>query len=238
MWAQTYSFPAPPTCVGSRLGESALVHPRTGPSPLLASRAVIIAVVSAKGGTGKTTISVSIASSSSPSLLVDADPAASSSAWARMAEDVGMPLTPQVVGLPTRELRRRLAGLGTFPLVVIDTPPGDPGIITGALEVADIALVPAKPSIVDISRVWPALEMATAAGVPAMVVLSQVRARTLLAEVARVALREGGAHLAKTEIPARESVAGAYGGPLPNLLIELGGELLREARAMVRKGTR
>lgn len=42
------------------------------------------------------------------------------------------------------------------------------------LEVADVALVPVRPTVVDLSRHWRALELAAEAEVPALVVLSQV----------------------------------------------------------------
>jgi hypothetical protein len=70
--------------------------------------------------------------------------------------------------------------------------------------------------------------------VPALVVLRQCRARTRLLEVSRSALTEGGARVAKTEIPSREVIASAYGGPVPEILAELGTELLGEVHKMTK----
>jgi hypothetical protein len=79
--------------------------------------------------------------------------------------------------------------------------------------------------------------MAADVGTPALVVLSQCRARTRLLEDSRSALLEGGARVARVEIPAREVIAGAYGGNVPEILVELGGKLLKEMQRMARKGT-
>jgi len=212
-------------------------HPGPGPTIPLALRIVIIAVVAAKGGGGKTVLAMSlVAAARGPALLVDCDPQSTALSWARMAETEGTPLPAQVVGLPGRDLRRRLGVLNVARsvTVILDTPPGDLAIITGGLSVCDVALVPVRPTITDVSRSWATLSLADELGVPALVVLSQCRARTRLLEVSRSALTEGGARVAKTEIPSREVIASAYGGPVPEILAELGTELLGEVHKMTK----
>jgi len=56
-------------------------------------------------------------------------------------QEPGLPFT--VVSLPVRDLHKRVADLaGDFAHVVIDTPPGDLGIIRSAVMAVDVVLVP------------------------------------------------------------------------------------------------
>ena len=224
-------------CAPAHLRFCVPVHRSMGPAWPLASRAVIIAVVSAKGGTGKTLLVMCLGASARPPVtLVDCDPQSTALSWARMAEAEGTPLSAQVVGLPGKDLRRRLGALNMSrsTTVILDTPPGDLAIITGALSVCDVALVPVRPTVTDVSRIWATLALADEASVPALVVLSQCRARTRLLEDSRSALLGGGARVSRVEIPDRQAIAAAFGGPVPLLLEDLGAELLDEMHKLTR----
>jgi Mrp family chromosome partitioning ATPase len=55
-------------------------------------------------------------------------------------------LTVPVVAMPARDLHRRLKPFAAdYDHVVIDTPPGHPAIVAGALQAADVAIVPVAP---------------------------------------------------------------------------------------------
>ena len=88
-----------------------------------------LATVNTKGGVGKTTTAVYLATrlhQQGRTLLVDADPQQSALLWSQ--QDPIFPFT--VVSLPVRDLYRRLADLGRgYEHVIVDTPPGDLGII-------------------------------------------------------------------------------------------------------------
>ncbi len=105
-----------------------------------------LAVVNLKGGTGKTTVAVYLAAALNPrgrTLLVDADPQRSALAWSETAGGFPFP----VISLPTRDLHRRLPQLWEgYAHVVIDTPPGDPGIVQSALLACERALIPLNSS--------------------------------------------------------------------------------------------
>jgi chromosome partitioning protein len=196
---------------------------------------LVIAVVGLKGGVGKTTLAVGLAEAAAvehgSALLVDADPQGSAVEWAEMAGEGGGALTCQVVSAPTADLRRFLDGMGAskYPVVVIDTPPGSLPIIEGALAAADIAAVPVRPTILDVQRCWATLDVAAAAGVRALVVLSQVRTGIRAASAAREALAAAGTPTARYEIPMREAIAGDY-GQRPSFALRdmVGGLLLLE----------
>lgn len=195
---------------------------------------MIVTVAGLKGGTGKTTLSVSVAEAAAErygrALLVDADAQGSTMAWAELAEEAGTPLMSAAVALPTRDLARRLDAIGAdrYEVVVIDSPPGDARVTAAALAVADVVLVPARPTPADMSRVWTTVEAAEAAGKRALVVLSQVRGATRALAATEEALATEDQRVAETVYPLREAIAAAFGHRPSGLLAETARALLDE----------
>jgi chromosome partitioning protein len=173
---------------------------------------VIVTVTNTKGGVGKTTTSVYVAhalarATSAPCLLIDADPQASATQWARDAAASGTPLQIQVRARPSG----RLAALAEHaPHVVVDTPPGDRDVIAAAMAIADVVLVPTTPSPLDLAMVPSTVELANRAGKPACALLTRTRRTRSVAE-GEATLRGLGVLLLRTHIPLRESLATAYG---------------------------
>jgi chromosome partitioning protein len=179
---------------------------------------VIVTVANQKGGVGKTTTSVFLAhalaqETSAPCSLIDADPQGSATEWARRAAAAGAPLAVQVVAAPTPRLA---ATLPQTPHVVIDTPPGDFDILSAAIRLADVVLVPTSASALDLSRVAATVETATDKGIPAVVLLTRTR-RTRSITVAEDSLRSAGLQLLRTHVPLREALAMAFGQPVRSL---------------------
>lgn len=190
-----------------------------------------IATVNTKGGVGKTTTAIFLAAglhAQGRTLLVDADPQQSALLWSQ--QDPAFPFT--VVGLPVRDLHRRLADLGRgYDHVVIDTPPGDLGIIRSAMLAAEIGLVPAAPTGLDLNRLMPTFELLAELepihAVDVGVLLTKVRRGTLAARQVRDVLAEVGYPVLETEIPLAEQYAGSFGaaptdlGAYADLITEL-----------------
>lgn len=180
----------------------------------------VVAVVSGKGGTGKTTTAILLACAAAEqgdtSTVVDVDPQADASSlgWATEADAAGDPLPEHVtvVGVVARDLGRRLPALTAgADRVWLDTAPGDRGGIEAAIAAADLALVPCQPTVMDVRRAARIVGHAVEVGVPALVVLTRTTIRTHAADNAREALTDAGIAVAEATVPERQAVAQAYG---------------------------
>jgi chromosome partitioning protein len=178
-----------------------------------------LGLVSSKGGTGKTTSAVSIAMGLhrlGRTLAVDCDPQGSLMSWSEAAAEEGNSLPFTVVSMATRDVHVRLADLGAdYQHVIIDTPPGDLGIIRSAILASAIVLVPVSPTGLDLNRINPTFEVLAEIGVShpveVGVLLTKVRRGTRSARSAREILAEHGYPAMNTEIPLAEHFAGAFG---------------------------
>jgi chromosome partitioning protein len=112
----------------------------------------IIAVVNAKGGTGKTTVATNLATlfatRQTEILLVDADPQQSALEWQR-DRPAHLPQV-SVIGLPAPNLHREIPGLqAKYSVILIDGGGRVTATARATVAVADFLLVPTMPSIPD-----------------------------------------------------------------------------------------
>lgn len=120
---------------------------------------MILSVLNQKGGVGKTTLAVTIATALARQgrrvLLVDADPQGSALDWSASREE-GTALFP-VVGMPKNSLHKDLPAMASdYDMVVIDGPPRVNDVARSAILVSDLVMVPVQPSPYD---VWAAEEI-------------------------------------------------------------------------------
>ena len=113
---------------------------------------MIIGVLSQKGGVGKTTLSLNIASHYAGQgrkvLLVDADPQGSALAWSS-ARDLP-PLFP-VVGMAKPSLHRDLPAVAAdYDVTIIDGAPRVNDLGRAAILASDLVLIPVQPSPFDV----------------------------------------------------------------------------------------
>lgn len=147
----------------------------------------IAAVISQKGGPGKSTVSMNMAVAAHLSgqsvAVLDTDPQCSISQWGDIREAEGK-AEPVVVALPPSRLTQAIATTeedGTD-LVVIDTAPfNSEGILTAA-RLSDICIVPCRPSILDLSAITTTLDLCSAAGAKVGLLLNAVKSRPQLYE--------------------------------------------------------
>ena len=138
-----------------------------------------IALLSQKGGSGKTTLAVHIAVAAAESgehvVLIDTDPQGSANAWSQArAQD-----TPPVERATASGIGRVMdqVARGRATLAVIDTAPhATPGVDTVASR-ADFLLIPCRPSAFDLAAIASSVQIAKAAGTPAAFVLNACPAR-------------------------------------------------------------
>lgn len=119
---------------------------------------MIIAILNQKGGVGKTTLAVHLATAFAVRkrrvLLLDADPQGSALDWAAARQ--GEPLFP-VVGLPKASIHKELPVIAEgFDTVLIDGPPRVYDVARSAIMASDLVLIPVQPSPYD---VWAAQEI-------------------------------------------------------------------------------
>ena len=149
-----------------------------------------IVVASQKGGAGKTTLARNLAvAAGAGAALIDTDPQGSLTDWwnRRQAE------TPALARLDG-DMVAGLAALaeGGIELALIDTPPSVHGWMTDLVRLADLVLIPVRPSPDDLAAVEATLDLVEAAGRPFAFVVSQAKPGTILAREAVPALAQHG----------------------------------------------
>jgi len=180
---------------------------------------VKLAVVNLKGGSGKTISSFFLATALSRrgrTLLVDCDPQGSALSWAEGAEEDGGALSFAVMGLPVKDSHKRVRAFeGDYEYIVYDTPPGELLIARSALLGADVALVAIPPTLIDLDRVLPTLELVAdvedMTGLSFYVLLTRSRRISREGKDARAAMEEMELPILRTEIPELGRYSGAFG---------------------------
>jgi len=154
-----------------------------------------ICFCSTKGGGGKSSLAAHLSveaerQGNGPVAIIDADPQASLARWwnLRQAE------TPAFVQTKLKEIPQRLAELkdAGFKIVMIDTPGADVGFTGSILKHANLAVVPSRPSPLDLGTLGATVEMVEAEGVPLIFVLNAVTPRTRISAQAMMALSQHG----------------------------------------------
>ena len=112
-----------------------------------------IALVSLKGGVGKSTLACNLAACLAGSLrvvLVDADTQGSTAAWGARAVESGREGVPVVAMAPSSLVRDLPKLASSFDVAIIDTPARLGVAARGAIMACDVALVPCGPSAIDV----------------------------------------------------------------------------------------
>lgn len=155
----------------------------------------VLALASQKGGSGKTTLSGHLAvqaqrSGAGPVVLMDIDPQGSLADWWNERKEE-MPAFAQTT---VARLANDLAELREqgFKLAVIDTPPAITAAIQSVIQVAELIVIPTRPSPHDLRAVGATVELCERSGKPLLFV---VNAATPLAKItyeAAIALSQHG----------------------------------------------
>lgn len=161
---------------------------------------VIIALVSTKGGSGKSLLAeclaVHAARQGKSVFLVDLDPQQSSAAWWRRRKGPDNPLLIAGRGSVIRVLRQIDARKAEREVMIIDTPGSDLAVIDRAIKAADRVVVVAQPSIKDLEAQGVVGELIDKAGKAeqALYVVNRAPARSPLARHAVEVLQRRSPH--------------------------------------------
>lgn len=170
-----------------------------------------LVIASQKGGVGKTTLAGHLGVAACQQgqqavVLIDMDAQGSLTSWwnARKAD------TPQFAAVPIAGLAGHLRQLEQAGVdwVVIDTPPAVTGLIRQVMEVADLVLIPTRPSPHDLRAVGATVSLATQANKRIVFVLNGAVPRARITVEAVIALSQYGA-VAPTVIHQRTEFASA-----------------------------
>lgn len=155
----------------------------------------VLAFASQKGGSGKTTLTGHLAvqagrSGHGPVVLIDIDPQGSLSDWwnERTAEEPAFAQTTVSRLAADLEILRQQG----FKLAMIDTPPAITMAIQSVIQVAELIVVPTRPSPHDLRAVGATVDMCTRAGKPLVFVVNAATPKARITADATLALSQHG----------------------------------------------
>ncbi|MDR7102747.1 ParA family protein [Croceicoccus sp. BE223] len=155
----------------------------------------VLALASQKGGSGKTTLSGHLAvqaqrAGAGPVVLIDIDPQGSLADWWNEREDEFPAFAQTAVARLAQDLvTLREQG---FRLAVIDTPPAITMAIQSVISVADLVVVPTRPSPHDLRAVGATVDICARASKPLVFVVNSALSKARITSEAAAALAQYG----------------------------------------------
>ncbi len=164
-----------------------------------------IAIISQKGGAGKTTLALHLAvaaeQSGCPAAVIDLDPQASATGWGdHRQKDKPAVASTQASRLALVLAAARDAGAA---LAIIDTAPHSETAALAAARSADIIMIPCRPAILDLRAINSTIDLVKLARKQAVVVLNSVPPRGSLGEDADQAMEVYGIEVCPVRIGQR-----------------------------------
>ncbi len=155
----------------------------------------VVAIASRKGGSGKTTLVGHLAvqaerCGAGPVVLIDVDPQGSLAKWwnSRSAESpLYLQTTMEDLAQNVERLRER-----KIELVFIDTPPSLDASVGEVIKVADLVLIPSRPSPHDLRSIGATVKLVEHLGKPLIFVLNGAAPRAKITNEAILLLSQHG----------------------------------------------
>jgi len=155
----------------------------------------VLALASQKGGSGKTTLSGHLAveaqrAGAGPVVLIDIDPQGSLADWWNEREaDVPAFAQTTVARLAADLEVLRQQG---FKLAIIDTPPAITMAIQSVIQVAELIVIPTRPSPHDLRAVGATVDLCERSGKPLLFVVNGATPKARITHEAAIALSQHG----------------------------------------------
>jgi chromosome partitioning protein len=194
-----------------------------------------VAVISQKGGAGKTTLALHIAVAAEvagySTVLIDMDPQGTAEAWSEWRKEAPPTVVPAKTATLGRTLERAAAHGADF--AVIDTPPLAEAEARAAAKAADLVLVPCRPNAFDLHSIRTTTDLTRFAAKPAFVIFNAgpVAATRLYAETTEL-VNEIGMKVAPIRISERAAFRHATGSGQAALETEPQGKAAAEVAAL------
>ncbi len=168
-----------------------------------------VAIASQKGGTGKTTTAVHLATAASlagyHAVVIDLDPQGSAATW---GDDRGDAAPEVISGQASRlDVLLESAAKEGFDLVVLDTGPAADAAARRCAEKADLILIPCRPAAFDLKAIRTTLALVESTRTPAFVVINAAPIRSKAVDEARDVVNGLGASVAPVVICQRAAYA-------------------------------
>ena len=168
-----------------------------------------VAILSRKGGAGKTTIALHLAVAVEKlgvsTAVFDLDPQASACLWSDHRQEqfpaVVPAQAPRLSGL-LAQARTKAAGL-----VILDTAPHADSIASEAANHADTILIPCRPSSLDLDAIGATIRLARATNKPCYVVINAAPPQGVETQEAQNGLTNAGVELSPVVLHQRKAFA-------------------------------
>jgi chromosome partitioning protein len=193
-----------------------------------------LAIISQKGGVGKTTLATALAVAAEKDgkivAVFDLDPQASAAFW----KDTREADTPAVVAIPPSRLQHVLKAATETgcDLAIIDAPPFAKDIAFEAAQRADFILIPTRPAVLDVMAMTKTLELVGHYNKPSAVVLTFCPVQGREIADTEGAVKQLGADLAPVRIHNRVAYSRAQQTGLTAQEFETDGKAAEEIKQL------
>ena len=164
-----------------------------------------IAIISQKGGAGKTTLSINLAVEAErnnlSSLLIDLDPQSSATEWSDIREQD----YPVVLSAHASRMDKLIqkAEVNNASFIFIDTAPHSENAALESAKIADLVLIPCRAGILDIKAIQSSLNICNLAQVKALVILNALPSQRTIEKEARQAIEKIGGNVCEYTVGQR-----------------------------------